>query len=374
MSFLIIDQERYALQLGETTLGGDSDEALALSALAKLSPFAVITSAVDETASIRPLRGVGTIKVGGEPLTAEPRTLRHGDRIEVGPVTLYFGEVRAMGATSPVRGVTDEQARLLDEFATADATAGTGGRLVSLRDGRRHDVPAEGLVIGRDPECGLVIPSGQTSRRHAVIEAGLLGYTITDRSTNGVYVNGARVQGLRLLRQDDVVRIGDVELRFEADPADFEPAPALRPAESPGAAPVAAPKRAPAPPAVLLAVLEVVSRGASEGQRIRIERPVVQLGRGSHNDIRLADDSVSGSHATLMRRGGAWHLLDLGSRNGSYVDGERVTEKELAQVCELRLGNVKMTFRAIAGSAADESATRAIVGITDDQLRARRTR
>jgi pSer/pThr/pTyr-binding forkhead associated (FHA) protein len=120
----------------------------------------------------------------------------------------------------------------------------------------------------------------------------------------------------------------------------------------------------------LLATLEVLTRGLQEGKRFRIERNIAQIGRGTHNDVHLADDSVSGSHATLMRRGPAWYLVDLGSRNGSYVDGTRITEQQLTSGSELRLGNVKLLFRALASAPDDDGSTRGIVGLTEEQLRA----
>jgi pSer/pThr/pTyr-binding forkhead associated (FHA) protein len=122
---------------------------------------------------------------------------------------------------------------------------------------------------------------------------------------------------------------------------------------------------------MLLATLEVLTRGLQEGKRFRIERPIAQIGRGTHNDVHLADDSVSGSHATIVRRGAAWQLLDLGSRNGSYVDGVRVTEQALANGCEVRIGNVKLLFRMIAAAPARDQSTRGIVGLTAEQLRSR---
>ena len=49
---------------------------------------------------------------------------------------------------------------------------------------------AEGLLIGRDPGCQIVLASREVSREHALIAPSLLGYMITDRSLNGVLVNG----------------------------------------------------------------------------------------------------------------------------------------------------------------------------------------
>ncbi len=367
MSFLIIDRERYALQLGETTLGGTADELLSLSALGGLPPFAVITSGVDPVTTIRAVPGAPPVQVGEQVLTATPAALHHGDRLVIGGLTILYGDASAAGRTSPVHGVAIEEPDLLAQWSRTEGTAPTGGRLVARADGETHEIPDDGLVIGRDPECGLVVNSSAVSRRHATIAPGLLGYTVCDDSTNGVLVNGVRVERTTLLRQGDVVRIGDVEFRFEADAAAFEPERSLENDVVPSG-PLAS--RALESPTVtpLLATLEVVTRGVDEGRRFRIERVAVQLGRASHNDIRIEDESVSATHVTLLQRGGAWQLLDLGSRNGSYVDGERVTERRLTNGCEIRLGNVKLVFRVIA-AASVEQATRGIVGLTDEQLR-----
>jgi pSer/pThr/pTyr-binding forkhead associated (FHA) protein len=367
MSFLIIDRERYALQFGETILGGHADEMLAMSPLGALPPFAAIVAGIEPVATIRALPGA-LVRVGAVALTETPRALTHGDRLSVGTLSMLYGDVSAVGRTSPVKGLDGHEADLLAHWAEAEGTASTGGRLLSI-GGETHAIPDEGLAIGRDPECGLVLNTRAVSRRHAVVTPGLLGYTITDQSTNGVLVNGRRIEGGTLLRQGDRVRIGDAEFRFEADAAAYEPE---RPAETDQAPAAPRPAPAGAPHArPLLATLEVTTRGTDEGRRYRIERQAVQLGRAAHNDVRIADESISGTHATLLQRGGTWQLLDLGSRNGCYVDGERITERQLTNGCEVRLGNVKLVFRAIAG-AAEEQATRGIVGLTDEMLRARR--
>jgi pSer/pThr/pTyr-binding forkhead associated (FHA) protein len=365
MSFLIIEHERYALQIGETVLGGTGDELLGLSALGRVPPFAVITSGVDSVATIRALPGGAPAYLGEHALTDRPTALRHGDRLVVDGLSVLYGDVSALGRTSPVEGVSVDDTDLLAQWSWTEGTAPTGGRLVAA-GGEVRKIPDAGLVIGRDPECGLVVNSTAVSRRHATIAPGLLGYTVSDESTNGVLVNGVRIERTALLRQGDLLRIGHADFRFEADPAAFD-GTHLAAAEEPST-PAAAPALPSASAAALLATLEVLTRGVDEGRRFRIERPLVQLGRAAHNEVRIADDSVSASHATLLWRGTGWTLLDLGSRNGSYVDGERIIEHQVSSGCEIRVGNVKLLFRAIERVSADQ-ATRGIVGLTDEQLR-----
>jgi FHA domain len=73
------------------------------------------------------------------------------------------------------------------------------------------------------------------------------------------------------------------------------------------------------------------------------------------------DPTVSRMHALLENFGSAWSIRDLGSRNGSYVNGERITEERLLRSGdELRLGTSRLIFwqTAHAGAAADDDNTK----------------
>lgn len=374
MSFLIIDRERYALQIGDTVLGGPGDEVLALSPLAPLPPFAVLSCSAEGAGTLRRLDPHADLSVDGAPLGVDPTPLRHGARIAVGALQLSYGEMRTAGGTAHVSQISGEALTppLSGLLLPVEGTAATGGRLVRAHGGTITVVPDDGLEIGRDPSCGLVLAAKSVSRRHALIAPTVLGYRITDLSSNGLLVNGARVDGTQLLLQGDVVRVGGEELRFEADRASYEPVGVAAPSDESDAvaggapAPPAATRR---PPMPLLATLEVTTRGVLDGQRFRILRPVAQIGRAEGSDVHLPDESVSGAHATLLQRDGAWHVLDLGSRNGTYVDGERVTECRLRGACELRVGSVKLVFRPLAAppstSGSEQRGTREIVRSAD---------
>jgi hypothetical protein len=64
----------------------------------------------------------------------------------------------------------------------------------------------------------------------------------------------------------------------------------------------------------------------------------VRIGRASTNAIVVNDDIVSGEHFELRSSDDGWEILDLGSRNGTYVDGERVTHTRLGRKTAVRLG------------------------------------
>ncbi len=74
---------------------------------------------------------------------------------------------------------------------------------------------------------------------------------------------------------------------------------------------------------------------------------VVTIGRDPVNDVDLAGDpEVSRAHAELRRRDGRWLVADLGSRNGTFVNGRLVRRHPLRDGDRLRFGTTTLTFVA----------------------------
>ena len=85
-----------------------------------------------------------------------------------------------------------------------------------------------------------------------------------------------------------------------------------------------------------------------------------QIGKGPRNDIVIADPAVSTAHAKIRLEGDAYLLSDLGSRNGTFINGQRVAEpRQLRQGDVIGIGLSKLTFRF-----SDFSETGAIEGET----------
>jgi hypothetical protein len=83
-------------------------------------------------------------------------------------------------------------------------------------EGRRLLVPPAGGTIGRSRDCEIVLEDTGVSRRHAEIRPSGEGWTLKDLgSTNGVLVNGQRVNGARHLSAGDRVELGSTEIVFE---------------------------------------------------------------------------------------------------------------------------------------------------------------
>ncbi|WP_148573316.1 FhaA domain-containing protein [Nocardioides caldifontis] len=83
------------------------------------------------------------------------------------------------------------------------------------------------------------------------------------------------------------------------------------------------------------------------GSRHPLSPPGVVVGRGSEADLRINDPGVSRRHAEFRVSGGRGtptvSVADLGSTNGTLVDGRRVTEAELEDGSTVRVGNTELT-------------------------------
>ncbi len=230
------------------------------------------------------------------------------------------------------------------------------------------------LGIGRAADNALHLDDRSVSSHHAeiIMEGGKP--SIHDRgSTNGVWVNGERVQS-REIQVGDVVKIGIYEMivledrpeagvektiLMESEEAAPRGAPAA-PAE--GERTLAGESTAPEikavpsgdatmfvgegplpPPLGRLVRLD----GSEEGKEHVLGDGATTLGRGEDNTIRVIDDSISRHHAEIVRDpAGVYTLVDKGSRNGTFVGGSRVDSIALKGGEEIVFGTVR--FRYIA--------------------------
>ena len=208
----------------------------------------------------------------------------------------------------------------------------------------------QGLLVGRDAACEVVLSSREVSRKHArfFVRAGDL--VVEDLgSQNGVFVAGARIEEPTALIGAPAIEIGDVKVVVEgAAPARRKPGPAAgRPGpKAPEAARPPAPDAPRAPPAPDRQGVGAgaVLRGKAGKQIVLPAKATV--GRGADCDVVLDDDSVSRHHAELARDDrGLYRLKDLGSANGTFLDGRRLEGAAAALVPEgarLRFGDVEL--------------------------------
>lgn len=82
------------------------------------------------------------------------------------------------------------------------------------------------------------------------------------------------------------------------------------------------------------------------GERLQLGEAVVTIGRRPESTLQLGDPNVSRNHAEIRPHGNGWVLVDLGSTNGSRVNGSRVSSHELREGDEIAFGNTVLRFEA----------------------------
>ncbi|MGJ9403583.1 FhaA domain-containing protein [Arthrobacter sp. KK5.5] len=132
-------------------------------------------------------------------------------------------------------------------------------------------------------------------------------------------------------RKDRSLKVGhfavEATISKEAAPAKAAPATPAAPAHQ---------------PAGLQPVLDL------NGQRYALNADSIVLGRASDADIPVDDPGVSRRHVEILREGGSVFAVDLGSTNGSYVNGQRVDGRaELFDGSIVAMGRTRITFRLL---------------------------
>ncbi|WEO99242.1 FHA domain-containing protein [Streptomyces sp. FXJ1.172] len=171
--------------------------------------------------------------------------------------------------------------------------------------------PGRDYHVGRDPLSDIVFDDARVSWHHAVLRCDRDHWTLADQhSTNGTYADGRRIEEWGV-RPGSVIRFGN-------------------PTDGPRAVPAGAPEPAPDRPCA-------VSRPEWTGtfRRPTSIRPLpvrtVRIGRASDNDLVVDDLIVSRRHAELRTHtDGTYEIADLGSHNGTFLNGRPVTR---APVC-----------------------------------------
>ncbi len=87
-----------------------------------------------------------------------------------------------------------------------------------------------------------------------------------------------------------------------------------------------------------------VINGRDQGSRYHLDESVHSIGRTHANSIRLHDTEVSRNHAELVRRGETYVVRDLGSSNGTFVNGRLITERELTSGDKVQVGRSTLLY------------------------------
>ncbi len=212
--------------------------------------------------------------------------------------------------------------------------------------GRRVPVPAgRPFVIGRGPAADLDLPGPHVSRTHLVVEPAASGWTLTDHSRFGSWAYGRRITTLPLTGPT-TVQLGTPP---DVTVLEFRPARAAAPAPDPTVWPGPA---GPAPGFPVLAptprggVLQRQGGGATRHFDLASAQAArITVGRLPENDVALDDLLVSRRHAELRRDPSGWRITDLGTGNGTFVNGVRVQSAPVTERDVIGIGHALLQLQ-----------------------------
>lgn len=210
-------------------------------------------------------------------------------------------------------------------------------------------VTDNGLTIGRSSQNDLMVNDLAASRFHCKFLPEDHELTVIDLdSTNGTFLNEKRLIGNQIVKNGDQVRIGEIVFKIEIFLSTPQTeAQATEPDELSLDSTYVVPAEADFP-------WLVVSSGVGKGTIIPLTKPQMQIGRASRNkqwDIDLVDRAVSRPHAELVKDSDQWVLKDLGSANGTALNGKRVTDPQVLKDGDvIGFGETMLIFRSGNGA------------------------
>ncbi|HXG95284.1 MAG TPA: DUF3616 domain-containing protein [Blastocatellia bacterium] len=310
--------------------------------------------------------------VNGEKI-GEPRTLQHGDVIGMGLSKLTFR----------LSGQTDTSVINITEALTAKPSQPLTEQSLAAA------IIAAGLATQSDVDRLRGADSQGRRLYRALVEDGLVGeeklrdlmsrhFEIPTINLKAVKIDKAIAASIspQLAREHQVFAVteesGNVILAV-ADPTDTAAVETVK-------------REVKKPVMVRLAtaseILEQIDRHFGPrligvlptGEKVEyfISQKEIEIGKAAHNHIVLSDATVSNTHAIILARDGGYSIVDLGSRNGTFVNGERLGThaRTLRHGDAIQLGKTILTFRNRAETAENVTATLSVEAIEEVRRRA----
>jgi pSer/pThr/pTyr-binding forkhead associated (FHA) protein/thioredoxin reductase/NAD-dependent dihydropyrimidine dehydrogenase PreA subunit len=255
--------------------------------------------------------------------------LSHGDRFQIGSTEVEIGEGRA---------------RLMV----------TGGS----RAGFELPLDEHPVTIGRAPDNVLDFADPDVSVYHAAVLSLPTGFTIQDNgSTNGTQINGHRIDR-HTLADGDVITVGGNELYFLVDIPDA----------SQSASDTGGPDDLAVPPAPIQLVFVA---GPNQGISLPLSDSQITFGRRQDATVTLDDMQVSGLHCGVTQVAGPGgpevHVTDLGSTNGTFLNGEKLTGGRRVMPGDLiEIGQSVLELRVSGGYSTEAGMTTAMTTVIAD--------
>ena len=180
------------------------------------------------------------------------------------------------------------------------------------------DIPDTGLKVGRDStRCQLVMEHPSVSAVHAEFSPKDGKVILTDHSTNGTFINGRRVGGAVELHDGDYVTFGRYAGKSLIFKSGLEP------------------------------TLKI--------EKVDLTKERITIGRDPSNEVVIDHPVVSKTHAEIIKRDGKVFIVDLGSTNGTFVNGIKVKRHQLQELDRIVIGPSELHFSGASLSHAPDT-------------------
>lgn len=201
--------------------------------------------------------------------------------------------------------------------------------------GAIYDLSADEITVGRGRKNHIVINDNEVSRDHFRLVRLVDDYEVHDlNSNNGTFVDGMRVVGGWLLQPGSLVELGD-SITLE-----YLPTSLAKNGASVQAFIAPSTIDAPDPDAGTRHSI-MMTMGPTIGRVFFLNDPIITMGRDLTNDIIIQDPEISRYHARLRRGKSGYVVEDMGSTNGTYINGGLLNAPYALQANDvLRLGTM----------------------------------
>lgn len=277
------------------TLGYQSNNAISIPA-PQVSSYHARISKRGDTFTIVDLNSTNGTFVNGERIH-HPQPLQLGDTVGLGSYRFTFDE------------------SITHHFQTAPKPK----TLAMAAAHTRGTSPPRRLTLGRADNNDIIIPAPQVAGHHAHLDPdGAGGYFITDTgSLFGTYINNRNNALIphtqHPLSEQDVLFLGSYRFPLSRV-SDF-----------------------------------VRTQGESQAIQIPEDKERITIGRNKSNDIQLDEPQVSRNHAVLVKTDKGWVIEDIGSANGTFVNGVRITKRLITKRDSIGFGSFAVRLDPTAG-------------------------
>ena len=199
-------------------------------------------------------------------------------------------------------------------------------------------VRKEIISIGRSSQNDICLPDSNISRFHLAVSAKDNKYVVTDKSTNGTFVNSKRIYSHEL-KDSDEIKIGNWVIKFSmTDEESFEGSTQVVDKD---------PTRIISykPDKNEIVIEKALLRFETDKVKIfPITKSLISIGKAKANDIIVNDEYISNFHTKIENKRGEFFIKDLGSTNGTFVNGQKIFETSLPFNSVIEIGKTILKF------------------------------